>query len=90
MKAEAKDKEIQVFEEIKSELNKYDLQSVAEAAEVSLSTLYNWLIGKTIAPRISTLEKVAEVLDFKLVVELKLERKQAKDMNGTRHLTVVK
>lgn len=49
-------------------------KDVADEAGVSDSTLYNWLYGSTINPRIDTMIKVAEVLGFAIV----LQRKQRK------------
>lgn len=47
-------------------LNCAELKEVANEASVSVSTLHYWVYGYTIAPRISTLAKVARALGYEL------------------------
>lgn len=48
--------------------NDAEKRQIAEDAEVSWVTFYAWCSGKTIAPRISTLARVARVLGFEIVL----------------------
>ena len=59
----------EAFEIIRAELEKYDLESVAEASEVSLTTLNNWISGHCCA-RYMNLVKVAHVLGYNIVLKL--------------------
>lgn len=47
-------------------LTNYDLASVAESAEVSYSTLWNWVYGPTVSPRINTMIKVGNAIGMTL------------------------
>lgn len=58
------------FEIIRKELVYYDLKTVADASGLNLQTLYNWVNRKNIA-RIENLCKVAEVLGYNLIINLK-------------------
>jgi len=64
----------EVFEDLKGALQEYNIESVAEVAECSPTTLYNWLSGFTTKPRIDTLVKVAEAVGYD--VELKLVKSE--------------
>lgn len=57
-----------IYEKIVDKLLTEDLKEIASDAEVSITTLINWTTGKTIAPRISTLYKVANVLGYDIVL----------------------
>lgn len=57
------------FETVLDELKEYDIPSVADAAGVHQSTLYNWLEGRY-KPHYTTLIKVARALDFDVVVNV--------------------
>jgi len=65
-----------IFEDVKSELRKYNVESVAEIAQVASATLYFWLEGKTKKPRIDTITKVAEAMGM----ELRLEQTKIKHL----------
>lgn len=60
-------KKVNAFEEIRSELKCYDLQSVADAAEVNVNTLYNW-INRQNKANFTTLTKVANAIGYKIQV----------------------
>jgi transcriptional regulator with XRE-family HTH domain len=49
---------------VQLELKSVSLESVAYEAGCSPSTLYHWREGITIAPRINTLTRVAQVLGY--------------------------
>ena len=51
------------FDRIRDELRLYQLQLVADEADVNIQTLHNWLNG-THKPRYTNLVKIAEVLGF--------------------------
>lgn len=53
------------FEKLCNVLRNKDLQKVADDANVSVSTLYHWVDGKTQNPHINTLAKVAYALGYK-------------------------
>jgi len=63
------DKTFKVFLEIIGLLWEYELPGLAKEAEVSQSTLYNWMHGKVHAPRLDTLTKVAKVLGYEIVLQ---------------------
>lgn len=52
------------FKAVKKELHLYELDSVAEAADVSLQTLYNWINNEVTNPHSDTLFRVADTLGF--------------------------
>lgn len=56
----------QLFLDLVAELQGYDLTTVADAAEVSYSTLWNWLYGPTVSPRLNTLIKVGKAIGMSL------------------------
>lgn len=60
-----------LFNEVKKVLEMYDIASVAEHAEVSDQTLYNWLNGRVKSPYIGTLVRVADVLEIDIVAVTK-------------------
>lgn len=66
-----------VFEQLKQELQGYDLDSVSEIAEVSKSTLYFWLEGRTKSPQIRTLTNVAQALGFDILIKRNISHKRA-------------
>lgn len=55
-----------LFLDLVTELQGYDLTSVANAAEVSYSTPWNWLYGPTVSPRLNTLIKVGKAIGMSL------------------------
>lgn len=57
-----------LFTELVGILVNYDFKSVSEAADVGVTTLWNWCYGATIAPRLNTLVKVAKVLGYELAL----------------------
>ena len=63
------DLQIDVFEDLKAELELYNPMWVAAEAGVHFSTLYNWLSGTTKRPQLPTIVKVATALGFTLVLE---------------------
>ena len=66
-------KQIQeVFEELKKDLEGYDLLDVADIAEISDQTIYNWMSGITESPRLINIIKVANAIGYD--VELRLIR----------------
>lgn len=60
----------EAFNFIKNELRDYDLQSVADTAEVNVQTLEHWLDGK-FCPRYTNLVKVANVLGYGITLQIK-------------------
>lgn len=62
-------RKLDAFEIIRKELEQYDLQSVANAAEISKTTLFNW-VNKRNKANFTTLVKVANVLGFEVNVEI--------------------
>jgi transcriptional regulator with XRE-family HTH domain len=63
-----------IFEDLKSELEQYNIESVAAEAGCAPATLYFWLQGKTKLPRLATVIKVADVLGY----DVALVRRAAK------------
>lgn len=61
--------QFRVFNELKGELMKWNIAYVEEVSGVTNVTLYNWLNGKTLYPRIDTLTKVARVLGYEIVLK---------------------
>jgi predicted transcriptional regulator len=59
----------EIFLKVLYELGKWDIQTLAREAKVSQATLYNWLDGKTMGPRIVTLVKVCKVMGFEIVLK---------------------
>ena len=57
-----------LFEEVVRELEAYDIESVADAAEVSDQCLYNWLNGRVKNPYVRNVVRVAEVLGIQVKV----------------------
>jgi len=55
-----------VFSDLKSILNTYNLESVAELAGCAHGTLYNWMTGRTKSPRLCTIIKVAKAVGCEL------------------------
>lgn len=47
-------------------LGEYNMRSVADASDVSISTLYKWVDGDVENPRSDTLFRVAEVIGFEI------------------------
>ena len=70
-----------VFQQLKGELRHWHLKSVAHESGVGESTLYNWLEGRTMYPRLDTISRVADTIGFAL------ELKRVKKKN---HLRAVK
>ena len=58
--------DLRAFQELKAELNKWNVEYVAQSAPVGVSTIYNWLEGRTMYPRLDTLTKVARVVGFEI------------------------
>lgn len=65
--------ELAVFNDLKKELKRWDIDNVSDAAGYHRSTLYNWLNGKTKNPFIHTVIDVAKVIGF----EVRLVRTRA-------------
>ena len=65
-----------LFSDLKSELQGWNIESVADAAEVAPATIYFWLDGRTKYPLLRTVAKVAEVLGYD--IELVLKHKTAR------------
>lgn len=66
-----KDKREKLFLDIIGILMRYNDEEkkvVAERAEVSWVTLYNWCAGKTQNPHINTLGRVARALGFEIEI----------------------
>ena len=84
MRTQLKTTKIQasVFVELKDVLHGYNLESVADCAGVHLTTLYHWLEGRTHAPRISTLVKVADAVGYR--IELRIVGKSTARRNHLR------
>ena len=55
-----------IFEELKEELQEWDVESVAECAGVSNACIWYWLEGKTKKPRLDTIMRVADAIGFDL------------------------
>lgn len=53
-----------VFLDLIADLRGYELKSVAQNAEVNLSTIYFWLDGTTRTPRLDTFIRVAEAIGY--------------------------
>jgi predicted transcriptional regulator len=67
LKKSAMKEEYKVFADLRKELKNYEghqLVDLADKAEVSYSTLYFWLDGKTQRPRLDTLSKVAKAMGY--------------------------
>lgn len=47
----------------------YSVEQIAEGAHTSSGLLYAWLAGRVKSPRITTLERVADVLDYSIVLK---------------------
>ena len=73
------------FGELKEALNDYDIKSVADASGVHVMTLYHWLDGRTKGPRFTTMEKVAKVVGYKIVLHLTAQG----SVKQKRHLRLV-
>jgi len=86
MKPQVKLNTKSVYEELKSVLTSYNIQSVAEVANVHVNTIYHWLEGYTKAPRIDTIDRVAKAVGHR--IELRLVTKPT--AKRYRHLRVVK
>jgi transcriptional regulator with XRE-family HTH domain len=56
--------QLKVFEDLKGELRGWNIESVAEEANLAPSTLYFWLDGKTRKPRLDTIIRAAEAIGF--------------------------
>lgn len=70
---------MQLFTDLKAELEAWDPKSVAEAAGIVPSTIYFWLSGKTRKPRLDTVIKVAGVLGYHVeLVRKKVELRLVK------------
>jgi DNA-binding phage protein len=72
-----------IFQELKHELYKWNIESVAADAHVSPSTIYFWMAGKTHFPRLDTISRVADAVGF----EIRLVKIKGKKKN---HLRAVK
>lgn len=59
----------EAFESLIIELEQYDLKSVADASEVNVQTLYNW-INRVHKARYSTMKKVAHALGYGVTLRL--------------------
>ena len=76
--------QFRLFNEVKTELMKWNIAHIEEESGVTNQTLYNWLNGITMFPRIDTLTKVAEAMGFEIALV------KAKGGKKERHLRVVK
>jgi len=78
--------QIAIFEELKGILNGYNIDSVADVADVAASTIYFWLDGRTRKPRLDTVLRVAEAVGYTLqLVPARADRATLRS-----HLRVVK
>lgn len=57
-----------IFEQLKDILRGWNIESVADAAGIAVSTQYNWLEGKVQKPRLDTICKVASVVGYELTL----------------------
>ena len=55
-----------IFEELKEELQDWNIESVAECAGVSNACIWYWLEGKVKKPRLDTIMRVADAIGFDL------------------------
>jgi DNA-binding phage protein len=58
----------QIFANLVSLIDQYDLASLAREAEVSHQTLWNWLYGTTYNPHINTMIKVANAVGYDIAL----------------------
>lgn len=59
----------QIFVDLVGQLGTANIPWVAQQAEVCPATVYNWLNGDTLTPRIDTLCKVAKVMGYEIVLK---------------------
>lgn len=57
---------LELYMSIQINLKSVNYKDVAKASNCSVTTLHNWESGKTKAPRINTLTKVAAVLGYSI------------------------
>jgi transcriptional regulator with XRE-family HTH domain len=57
---------LELYYSVQLALRSCSLEAVAHEAGCSPSTLYHWREGITIAPRINTLTRVAQVLGYEI------------------------
>ena len=57
---------MKIYEDIKSELKGYNIESVAENSGVAPATIYFWLNGTTKKPRLDTVVRVAKAIGYEL------------------------
>ena len=62
-----------IFEELKDELQAWNIESVAECAGVSNACIWYWLEGKVKKPRLDTIMKVADAIGFDLKLVKRLQ-----------------
>ena len=55
-----------IFQQLKHELYKWDVQSVAEDAGIAPATIYFWMNGTTNYPRLDTISRVADAIGFEI------------------------
>lgn len=63
--------ELEIFLQLIDELQKYDLQSVADNSGVSVQTLNNWINMNVSAPQMRTFVPVANVIGFEIILRKK-------------------
>lgn len=60
--------EYEIFVQICTLLKEWNIPSVASAAEVCPATIYNWMDGTTVTPRLDTIVKVAQAIGYELTL----------------------
>ena len=78
--------DVRVFQQLKAELMVWNVEYVASEANVAPSTIYFWLDGTTMFPRLDTIAKVARVVGF----EIKLVRVGKQKPVKKTYLRVIK
>jgi transcriptional regulator with XRE-family HTH domain len=56
----------ELFQAVIDRLPEYELAEVADYADVSISTLHNWLKGDVYLPHLRTLTAVADAIGFQI------------------------
>jgi len=69
---------LKLFAELKGDLQYWNVDWVAQEAGVATSTIYFWLEGRTMYPRLDTITKVARAIGYDIQLVKLPERPKAK------------
>lgn len=67
-----------IFDEVIHVIEMNDINEISEAADVSISTLHNWVNKKTKSPRLITLYKVSEAIGIEFTIAFSVSSTKSK------------